>query len=124
MSEYLSEDDLGQLDPACKAFASPIPTQIVSNGEFFPARQSRQQLEVEMRLKQAAAELAPRPGLGRRAFLASAAGMAAGFGAMNRVYGTVFGVDPAEAAEPGMADARAAALDRKSTRLNSSHTVI
>src|ERR1700744_4358686 len=110
MSEYLSEDDLGQLDPACRAFASPIPTQIVSNGEFFPARQSRQQLEVEMRIKQAAAELAPRHGLGRRAFLASAAGMAAGFGAMNRVYGPVFGVDPAEAAEPGAADARAKRL--------------
>src|SRR5207248_7475314 len=49
-------------------------------------------------------------GLGRRGFLASAAGMAAAFLAMNEVFGSVFEVAPAEAAEPGVAIARADAL--------------
>ncbi|HEY2010908.1 MAG TPA: hypothetical protein VGH23_18105 [Rhizomicrobium sp.] len=83
---------------------------MVSNGEFFPARQNGQQAEVEARIKQAAEGLAPRHRLGRRAFLASAAGMAAGFAIMSQVYGPVFGVVEAEAAEPGFADHRAAVL--------------
>src|ERR1700744_2105958 len=110
MSEFLSEDDLRHLRPASRAFPSPIPTQMVSNGEFFPARQNRQQAEVESRLKRAAEELAPRHGLGRRSFLSSAAGMATAFAIMNQVYGPIFGVDAAEAAEPGVADSRADAL--------------
>jgi uncharacterized protein len=41
-------------------------------------------------MRDLAAKLAPRHGLSRRAFLASAAGMAAAFGAMNEVYGALF----------------------------------
>ncbi|HEX3996432.1 MAG TPA: hypothetical protein VHX39_35115 [Acetobacteraceae bacterium] len=63
-----------------------------------------------MRIAAEAGKLAPRHGLGRRGFLASAAGMATAFAAMNAVYGPVFGVDPAEAAEPGAAEARATRL--------------
>src|SRR5947207_6050574 len=54
--------------------------------------------------------LGRRHGLSRRGFLASAAGMAAAFLAMNEVFGSVFEVAPAEAAEPGVAIARADAL--------------
>src|SRR5207244_5673503 len=45
-------------------------------------------------------------GLSRRKFMQTSCGMAAAFLAMNSVYGSVFAVDPAEAADPGAAAAR------------------
>jgi uncharacterized protein len=48
--------------------------------------------------------------MSRRRFLATASGMAAAFLAMNEVYGPLYGVSPAEAADKDMADARAQAL--------------
>jgi uncharacterized protein len=110
MSEFLTPEDLAGLQPGTHACRSPIPTQVVSNGEFVPAAQNVRQREAQYRIHGSAARLAPRHGLDRRAFLRSAAGMAAAFAAMNRVYGPVFAVAPAEAAEPGAAAARAAAL--------------
>jgi hypothetical protein len=98
------------LEPASRMFASPVPTQVISNGEFMPAGQTAQQKEVEARIEAAVQALGPRLGIGRRQFLASAAGMAAAFAAMNAVYGPLFGVDPAEAAVPDVARARADAL--------------
>ena len=91
-------------------FASPIPTQMVSNGELLPARQGEAQRQVEARIKGLADELGGRQGLDRRRFLASSAGMAAAFIAMNEVYGPLFSVDKAEAAVPELADERAKAL--------------
>jgi uncharacterized protein len=110
MSEFLTAEDLAALRPAAGAFTSPIPTQVVSNGEFMPAAQNPHQRRLEERIRDLAAQLAPRHGLSRRRFLASAAGMAAAFGAMNEVYGALFDVAAAEAAEPGAAAERAGAL--------------
>jgi hypothetical protein len=87
-----------------------VPTQVISNGEFMPAAQSAQQREVERRIRRLCDALCGRHGLDRRAFLASAAGMASAFVAMNEVYGAVFAVDTAEASEPGVAEARAQSL--------------
>jgi hypothetical protein len=103
MSEFLTAEDLELLEPASAVPPSPIPTQVVSNGEFLPGPKTPAQAEVESRIIAVADELAPRHGRNRRGFLASAAGMATAFAAMNTVYGPVFGVDPAEAAEPGAA---------------------
>src|SRR5262249_26851087 len=89
---------------------SPIPTQMVSNGEYNPLPQSRDQQRVEARIKEMADQLGRRHGMSRRSFLASSAGMAAAFLAMNEVFGSVFDVAPAEAAEPGVALARANAM--------------
>ncbi|HLY04754.1 MAG TPA: hypothetical protein VKR31_03305 [Rhizomicrobium sp.] len=110
MSEYLTQEDMEQLEPASRMFPSPIPTQVVSNGEFMPGAQTRAQKEVQKRISAAASTLAPRHGLSRRDFLASAAGMAAAFAVMNTVYGHLFDVGPAEAAVPDAARARADAL--------------
>ena len=110
MPHYLSPDELERTAPAETAFASPVPTQIVSNGEYNPLPQSREQQHVEQRIKELADELGPRHGLDRRGFLASAAGMAAAFLAMNEVFGRLFDVSRAEAAQPGIADMRAQAL--------------
>ncbi|MGH7278410.1 MAG: amidohydrolase family protein, partial [Candidatus Rokuibacteriota bacterium] len=111
MPHYLSPDELQRTAPAERAsFASPIPTQVVSNGEYNPLPQTREQQRVEACIKAMADEIGPRHGLGRREFLASAAGMAAAFLAMNEVFGPVFDVARAEAQQPGVAAARAGSL--------------
>src|SRR2546426_10747202 len=111
MPHYLSAHELGQTAPAeLESFESPVPTQVVSNGEYNPLPQTREQRRVEARVKELAGDLAPRHGMNRRQFLASSAGMAAAFLAMNDVFGPVFDVSRAEAATPGVADMRAQAL--------------
>lgn len=110
MGERLETRELARLQSAAHAFPWPIPTQAISNGEFMPAPQNSRQREVEARIRSLADALAPHHGLDRRSFLASAAGMAAAFSAMNAVYGSLFGVEAAEAAEPGAAAERAATL--------------
>jgi hypothetical protein len=80
---YLSDKDLSKMKPAeSAAFASPIPTQVVSNGEFNPPPQTAKQKEVEARIKELADDLGRNHGMNRRQFLASSAGMAAAFIAM------------------------------------------
>jgi uncharacterized protein len=111
MSGFLSPKELQALKPAeTSSFAAPIPTQVVSSDEFFPQRQNKQQREVEARLKEMGTRLARKQGMTRRLFFTTAAGMAAAFLAMNKVYGDIFDVTPAEAATPEMAAERAAAL--------------
>jgi len=56
---------------------SPIPTQVVSNGEYFPLAQTLQQRQVEARIAELAGEASRRLGMSRRRFLASSGGMAA-----------------------------------------------
>jgi uncharacterized protein len=108
---YLSDEDLKKTLPAeTGSFASPIPTQVVSNGEFTPTPQSADQKRVEARIKHFADELGRKHGMNRRQFLASSAGMAAAFIAMNEVFGPLYSVASAEAASPGIADERAAGL--------------
>jgi uncharacterized protein len=110
MTEFLNSEDYANLDPPDVAFRSPIPTQVVSNGEFMPAGQGEKQREVENRIKAMADELGGKQGLSRRGFLASSAGMAAAFFVMNEIYGSLFNVDRAEASTPEMASERANAL--------------
>ncbi|MGH7306991.1 MAG: amidohydrolase family protein, partial [Candidatus Rokuibacteriota bacterium] len=111
MPHYLSDAELKRTAPAeIAAFRGPIPTQIVSNGEYNPLPQTPEQRRVEARVSQLAGDLAPKHGLSRRKFLATSAGMAAAFLAMNDVFGPVFEVSRAEAATPGVADRRAQAL--------------
>ena len=108
---YLSDKDLSKMAPAeSAAFASPIPTQVVSNGEFTPTPQSEQQKRVEARIKELADDLGRQHGMNRRQFLASSAGMATAFIAMNDVFGPIYNVAMAEAASPGAADERAGKL--------------
>ena len=92
------------------AYRSPIPTQMVSNGEYMPAAQTRAQAEVEHCIKEIADANGKRLGLSRRQFLETGSGMAAAFMAMNQVFGHIFAVDAAEAAEPAAANERRASL--------------
>jgi hypothetical protein len=79
---------------------SPIPTQMVSNGEHMPIPQTEDQKRVEARIKELADFASRKLNVSRRQFLATTGGMAAGFLAMNEVYGRFFDVDDAELFEP------------------------
>ena len=71
---------------------------------------SREQGRVGARLKELADTYGAKQGLDRRQFLKTSSGMAAAFLAMNSVYGNVFNVSEAEAADAVMASERAQSL--------------
>src|SRR5262245_56278144 len=104
------EDDHAWLDDEQKAqcaraheagiFESPVPTQMISNGEYMPVPQSKKQKQVEERIKELSETACKKLGMDRRRFLASTGGMAAAFLAMNEVFGHFFNVHPVEMLEP------------------------
>jgi hypothetical protein len=97
-----------EVAPADEAdFRSPVPTQMVSNGEYNSLPQTTKQRRVESRITEMADTFGKRLGMSRREFLTTAPGMAAAFLAMNQVYGPLFEVGEAEAAEPDAASERA-----------------
>ncbi len=111
MSGFLTRDEINELNPSeLLPHATPIPTQIVSSDEYTPPPQSERQKQVEARLLDMADTLGRKQGLDRRKFCQSAAGMAAGFVALNETFGTVFDASRAEAATPAMAQERANGL--------------
>ena len=81
-------------------FPSPVPTRMVSNGEYMPVPQTSKQTRVERRIRELSADANKRLGIDRRNFLASSGGMVAAFLAMNEVFGRMFNVDPVELFEP------------------------
>ncbi|MGE4061301.1 MAG: amidohydrolase [Sphingomonadales bacterium] len=108
---WLTDDDKAALRPAERGEPrTPLPVRMVASEEYAPVRQTRKQREAEIRLYALADAVAPRLGMSRRRFFGTAAGMAAGFLALDGAFGRVFEVAEAEAATPGMADERAAAL--------------
>src|SRR5205814_9874733 len=107
---WFSEGQLEGLERADEAddLRSPIPTQMVSNGEYLPNPQTAKQKEVEARIKAYAATAAKRLGVSRRKFLASSGGIAASFLAMNKAYGIeYFKVSKDELFEPAARAANA-----------------
>jgi uncharacterized protein len=83
---------------------SPLPTRVVSNEEYLPLPQTAEQRQVALLLDEMARGAARRLGVSRREFLASSAGMASAFVALNTVFGRFFAVDPVEAVESAAAD--------------------
>src|SRR5262245_7913960 len=93
------EDDHGMLDEGQVAQCeradlaesldrgTPIPTRMISNGEYMPAPQTEQQRRVEARVEALADEASQRLGISRREFLHSSGGMAATLLAMNEIFG-------------------------------------
>src|SRR6516225_1422371 len=78
MSSWLSEREQRLVAGAETDSAdTPIPTQIVSNGEHLPPPQSEIQRRVERRTLELADENGKRLGLDRRKFLRTSCGMAA-----------------------------------------------
>ena len=95
---WFSEAQLERLAPADHAdqVHSPIPTQMVSNGEYMPIGQTEKQKEVEARLAALSERAAKELGMSRRKFLTTSGGFAASFLAMNQVFGHFFDVRPIE----------------------------
>lgn len=87
-----------------KGVDSPMPTQVVSNEEFIPRRQSEPQKHVEYLIGQMGDERAKKLGMSRRAFMASSMGLATCFVASNKVFGKTWEVDEAETWEPAAYD--------------------
>jgi uncharacterized protein len=85
---------------------SPLPTQVISNEEYLPLPKTPEQARVAALLRETARTNAHWLGMSRRNFLASSAGMAAAFLALNAAFGHFFEVDPVEALEPAAADER------------------
>ncbi len=79
---------------------SPVPTQMVSNGEYLPAPQTEKQKRVAARIEELSKTASRKLGINRRTFLAGTGGMAASFLAMNEVFGRFFNVSPIEMFEP------------------------
>src|SRR6266851_6659006 len=102
---WLSDAQLERCDPAeTEPFQGPVPTRMISNGEYMPFPQTAKQKQVEFRVKELADKAAKRLGLTRRQFLESTGGLAASFLAMNEVFGnTFFKVSPVEMFEPAAA---------------------
>jgi hypothetical protein len=105
---WLSDEQLAKCAPAeTEGFYSPVPTRMVSNGEYMPIPQTGQQKQVEARVKELTNSAAKKLGISRRKFLATSGGMAACFVAMNEVYGKFFDVEPAEMYEPAASEGHA-----------------
>jgi len=83
----IKTDDKRRKDDEDYDGRQPIPTSIVSNGEFCPIPQTAQQKQVEKMVEEMAAERAKALGVSRRAFLRSSAGTATALYALNTVYG-------------------------------------
>jgi uncharacterized protein len=102
---WLSDQQLARCAPAeTEPFQSPVPTRMVSNGEYMPHPQTQQQEHVELRIKELADMASKKLGISRRKFLAGSGGMAAAFLAMNEVFGKrFFNVSPIELFEEAAA---------------------
>jgi uncharacterized protein len=99
---WLSDEQLKRVAPAeTEPFQSPVPTRMVSNGEYMPHPQTEQQKHVEYRTKELGESAAKRLGISRRQFFSGTGGMAAAFIAMNEVFGKrFFNVSSVEMYEP------------------------
>ncbi len=88
---WLSDEQLEHVAPAeSEPFQGPVPTRMISNGEYMPFPQTQKQKQVEERVKELADHAAKKLGVTRRRFLESSGGMAASFIAMNQVFGKRF----------------------------------
>jgi predicted TIM-barrel fold metal-dependent hydrolase len=98
----LDDDQVAQCARAdiAEPFKSPIPTRMISNGEYMPIPQTKQQQQVEARIRELTESASKKLGVDRRTFLTGTGGMAAAFIAMNEVFGRFFNVDPIEMFEP------------------------
>jgi predicted TIM-barrel fold metal-dependent hydrolase len=110
---WLSDEQLDHVAPAeAEPFQGPVPTRMISNGEYMPHPQTAQQRHVEQRVQEIADKAAKRLGVSRREFLSGSGGMAASFMAINEVFGKqFFKVDPIELFEPAASAERGTPSD-------------
>jgi uncharacterized protein len=94
---WLSDAQMSRVAPVeDEPFQSPVPTRMVSNGEYMPRPQTEQQKHAEYRVRQLAGKAARKLGQARRRLLPGTGGLASAFLAMNEVHGKTFDVNPVE----------------------------
>ena len=115
----LEEEQVAKCERAdvAEPFRSPIPTRMISNGEYMPVPQTEKQKRVEarplrlhrrdlhhsrreVRIEELTDEASRKLRMSRRSFLRSSGGTAAALLAMNEVFGKFFHVSLAELFEP------------------------
>src|ERR1043166_5961511 len=85
----MTPEELARCRPASEvdSLGLPIPTHLVSNEEYFPPfLQTSLQKQVEARVVDALEHVPKRLHISRRHFLATSAGLAASFVALNEVF--------------------------------------
>lgn len=108
MSIWLVKEELERVKLPDRSYRrTPIPTQVVSNGEYTPIPQTRQQKQVVAQINHLSDQLGKKHGLSRRKFLKTGSGMAVAFLAMNNVYGQYFKMEPEETTDLAAAKLRA-----------------
>src|SRR5258708_16982828 len=102
---WLRDEQLEGCAPAdAEPFQGPVPTRMISNGEYMPHPQTEKQRRVELRVKELADKASKKLGITRRQFLGSTGGLAASFLAINEVFGNnFFKVQAVEMFEPAAA---------------------
>lgn len=83
---------------------SPVPTQALSNEEYIPRPQNKQQRQWEALIGEMAEEKSKRIGMPRRDFMRSSLGLATAFLASNQVFGNYWNVEAAETEEQAAID--------------------
>src|SRR5688500_18481037 len=82
------------------AIRTPMPSRMVSNGEYMPVQQTPEQILVEAKIGRMADANSTRRGMARRECLRPSCGMAVALLAMNDALGKFASVDAVEAFEP------------------------
>lgn len=88
----------------------PVPVVTIPADGFSIPHQNGSQRKVELLARELTEKYSHKLGLTRRDFLCSSSGMAVVFLAMNSVFGELFAVSPAEAADPAYGRERKTAL--------------
>ena len=97
MSIWLTKDELERVKYAGEKYsATPIPPQMVSNGEYSPLPQTKKQKAVEEQILSLSDKISRKKGVERRSFLKTGCGMALAFMSMNQIYGRHFEVSEEE----------------------------
>jgi hypothetical protein len=109
----LEPEQIAKCGPAdtLEPLRSPVPTRIVSNGEYMPELQTEKQSSVQQRITELADSACKKLGISRRTFLTSSGGMAAAFLAMNEIFGPIFRVSAEELLDADACAANAAPRD-------------
>src|SRR5258705_12179284 len=75
---WLSDEQLEQVSPAEREpFQGPVPTRMISNGEYMPHPQTQQQKHVEQRVQELADRAAKKLRVSRLQVRSNSGGMAA-----------------------------------------------
>lgn len=98
------------LTPAERLPRLPVPSRIVSNGEFTPPRQSERLRRYEMRALAAGADSAAKRGLTLERYLRTPVAMASSFAMLNEQFGNAFAVGTGESVDDDAAEAYRANL--------------